>query len=185
MENKEIAYLPFHVINEFMVSPYRLSILSQVLEQQKNISTEHSKGIHNIVKSSLKVPGFRNAALAPLPIKVKHSEKIFEKNPEFVKHVLAGWAELHDELAEQIYEFLIEKEWKLLPLKVDRSKLQGILPTWPEKDDFGSLTDAFVEKYPEYAEQTDDVTLMIVWVSNRLPVDLKDPMEWEYDEDNK
>ena len=185
MENKEIAYLPFHVINEFMVSPYRLSILSQVLEQQKNISTEHSKGIHNIVKSSLKVPGFRNAALAPLHIKVKHSENIFEKNPEFVKHVLAGWAELHIELAEQIYAFLIEKEWKLLPLKVDRSKLNGILPTWPEKDDFGSLTDAFVEKYPQYAEQTDDVTLMIVWVSNRLPVELKDPMEWEYDEEQK
>ena len=53
MENKEIAYLPFHVINEFMVSPYRLAILSQVLEQQKNISAEHSKGIHNIIKSGL------------------------------------------------------------------------------------------------------------------------------------
>ena len=123
--------------------------------------------------------------MAPLPIKVKYSEKIFEQSPDFVKHVLAGWVELHPELAELIYNFLIEKEWKLLPLAADRSKLSGILPTWPEKDDFGSLTDAFVEAHPEYTEQTDDVTLMIVWISNRLPVELKDPMEWEYDEESK
>ncbi|MBI9048303.1 MAG: hypothetical protein JEZ00_02700 [Anaerolineaceae bacterium] len=180
MENKEIATLPFHVINEFMVSPYRLGILSQVFEQQKNISTSHSKGIHNIIKSSLKVPGFRNAALAPLPIKVKHAEQIFEKNPEFAKHILAGWYEINPELAKIVFSFLESREWKLLPLKLDRSNLPGILPTWPEKEDFETLTTAFVEAYPEYTDKTDDVTLMIVWISNRLPIEMKNPMEWEY-----
>ena len=118
--------------------------------------------------------------MAPLPLKVKHSEQVFEKNPEYVKHILAGWAEINTDLAEKMYAFLSQHGWKLLPLKVDRSKLNGILPTWPKGDDFESLTKGFAETYPEYAEQLDDVTLMIVWVSNRLPVEINDPMEWEY-----
>lgn len=180
MENNQIAYLPFHVINEFMVSPYRLSVIQRVLEKQQSISPAHSKGIQQIIKNWLKVPGFRNAALAPLPLKVKHSESVFEKNPEYVKHILAGWAEINQPLAEEVFTFLQQRGWKLLPLKVDRAQLKGILPTWPKGDDFETLTEGFSKAYPQYAEQLDDVTLMIVWVSNRLPVDIKDPMEWEY-----
>jgi hypothetical protein len=186
MNSNQIAYLPFHVINEFMVSSYRLSVLQWVLERQQTLSSNHSKAIHTSIKSLLKVPGFRNAALAPLPLKVKHAEVVFEKSPEFAKHVLAGWAETHPELAQQAYDFLVAREWKVLPLAFDRSRVNGFLPTWPKEDDFENLTTAFLAQHPEYEEQSDDATLMLVWVSNRLPVELLDPMEWElWDQEEK
>jgi hypothetical protein len=179
MKPKEISYLPFHVINEFMVSSYRLAVLQWVLERQQTISPEHSKAIHLTLKSALKVPGFRNASLAPLPLKIRNSEVVFEKSPDFTKHVLAAWAETHPELAEKAYAFLVKREWKVLPLEFDRSRVSGFLPTWPKNDDFEVVTTAFLEEYPEYAEQSDDATLMLVWICNRLPVDLVDPMDWE------
>jgi hypothetical protein len=185
MENKKIAYLPFHVINEFMVSPYRLSVIQRVLEKQQSISPNHSKTIHLLIKNSIKVPGFRNAGVAPLMLKVKYSEPVFENNPEYVKHILAGWYETEPELAQLVFSFLVDRGWKVLPLAADRSQLSGILPTWPKDDDFETLTAAFAELNPAYREKLDDVTLMIVWISNRLPIEIKDPMEWEYSGDEQ
>jgi hypothetical protein len=43
---------------------------------------------------------------------------------------------------------------------------------WPENDGFEVLTQAFREKNPEFSISDDEISLMVVWVSNRLPYEM-------------
>jgi hypothetical protein len=43
---------------------------------------------------------------------------------------------------------------------------------WPKEDSFEILIDSFREKYPDYPLSDDDLSLMVVWLSNRLPYEM-------------
>ena len=47
--------------------------------------------------------------------------------------------------------------------------MPGFMLEWPKEDSFEILIDSFREKYPDYALSDDDISLMVVWLSNRLP----------------
>ncbi|MFM8323136.1 MAG: hypothetical protein ACKOC5_19670, partial [Chloroflexota bacterium] len=67
------------------------------------------------------------------------------------------------------------------PPEADRTRLPGFGVTWPKNEDFELLNNAFTEKYPDADQTTDDVSLMAVWVSLRLPMELEDEAETEPD----
>jgi hypothetical protein len=96
----------------------------------------------------------------------------FEKNPNLVASVLSAWAELHAQLREEIFILLEERGWDLLPLQADRKKLPGFFTTWPKAESFESLNQAYTEKHTDSPYNSDEISLMIVWVSSRLPYDL-------------
>ena len=97
--------------------------------------------------------------------------KPFEKEPELVAAVIAGWAEANQDLCQQVFEILSNLNWKLLPLGADRTRLPGFLTQWPEEDDYEKIYGDFIKFYPDSNYGIDDVSLMAVWLSLRLPVD--------------
>lgn len=155
-----------------MLPEYRLQVLTTVLTGLDRLSADRRSAINNQLKRSLKVPGFRNALLAPLPVKIKNSVSVFERSADYAAQVVAAWAELHPELRQQIYDLLAERGWEMLPADTDRAKLPGYLTRWPGKDSFEAILQAFREKYPGVDVPDNDISLMSVWLGGRLPYDV-------------
>ena len=181
-DEEEISFLPFHAINEFMNSEYRLSVIRSALNSLPSLPVEFRTPIDRLTKKIVKVPGFRNSLKAPVPIKVRPLAEAFEKSPELVAAILAVWSESHQELRQHVYDFLISRNWEILPVDADRTKLPGFLTVWPKDEDFEKLAAAFQELHPEENASTDDISLMVVWLSDRLPYQMEGEEEEEENE---
>lgn len=179
MSEQKVQFVGFHAINGFMLPEYRQTVLHTVLSSLDKLSGERRSAINNQLKRYLNVPGFRNASLAPLPMKIKGAGSVFEKSPDFVAHVLMAWSELNSELRNQVYDLLKERGWELLPADADRTKLPGFLVTWPRQETYDLLNAAFSERNPQSAASENDVRLMVVWLSGRLPYEMADSDEEE------
>jgi hypothetical protein len=61
------------------------------------------------------------------------------------------------------------QNWAILPLEVDRSKLPGFHIWWPKGEDFETLYNDLTTRHPDSEASIDQVGLMAVWLSLRLP----------------
>ncbi len=175
MNDKDtVEFLPFNAINQFMIPEYRLEILREVLANLDHLTPDQRSTLLGMIRRLFKLPGFRNPTLAPLPIKVRGAVSPFEKNAEFTAQVLADWAEIRSELMQQVYHFLQDRGWEILPLDADRTKIPGFLTRWPKEETYEVLNQAFSEKFPQAKASEYDVRLMVVWISGRLPFDMVD-----------
>lgn len=172
MDDKKVQFVPFHALNEFMLNDYRLHVIQVVFNGFDRLPGERRSALNGMVKRFVQVPGFRNSSQAPAGVKARSSVTVFERHPEFVAQILQGWAELHPELRAMVFDFLKAREWELLPAEADRSKLPGFLPDWPEGQDYDILGEGFKGMYPEAQVDENDLRLMIVWLSGRLPYDM-------------
>lgn len=168
-ENKELEFLPFHAINEFMNDEYRLRVIQETLNGLPSLSTDLRKPIEKFTNHMVKIPGFRNPSKAPVNLKIKPFIEAFEKQPQLVAVTLTAWADLHNELKNQVFELLRTRHWELLPIDVDRTKLPGFLIVWPTNETFDTIYQAYKEAFPESNANNDDISLMAVWLSLRLP----------------
>ena len=170
-QDKNVQFFPFHALNEFMRDDYRLSVLQNVFGELKSLPAQYGKPVNQIVQHTVKVQGFRKSSQAPAFLKAKSSATTFQQNPEFVARILAAWAELHPELRQQVFDLLKERQWDILPIEADRSRMPGFYTDkWKKDETFEALNQAFDEKYPESTSvKDDDVSLMIVWISLCLP----------------
>lgn len=167
--DEKVAFVPFNAINEFMIPEYRQVVIQKSLAGMNELPAGRKSALIKHIKRSLAVPGFRNSSLAPLPLKVKAAIKPFEKNPEFTAQILECWCELNSSLSGKLYELLKERGWELLPVEADRTQLPGFMIHWPEGENYDLLDQAFAEKWPDDATSHDDIRLMAVWLSGRLP----------------
>ena len=167
--DKQAELLPFHAINEFMRNDYRLSVVRGTLTRLSTLPGSHRSTIDRLTRQFVRVPGFRNSDKAPAMVKAAPMAEAFEKSPDLVAAVLNAWAELHPELRKQVFDFLTARQWDLLPLDADRTKLPGFFIKWPKGGNFEELFKAFQEMFPDAKDNSDDVSLMIVWVGMRLP----------------
>ena len=174
MDDKQLQYLPFHAINEFMVPEYRLHVIQSVMTGFDRLPGERRSAINGLVKRYVQVPGFRNSTQAPGPIKSRASASVFERRPEFVAQTLQGWSELYPELRQKVYDFLKERSWEVLPPEADRTRLPGFLTDWPKGETYDILGEAYEAAFPGEAVDENDLRLMIVWVAGRLPYDAED-----------
>ena len=172
MDTSKAQFLPFAAINNFMLPEYRLQVISAVLHGLDALTGERRGAINSQLRRHLQVPGFRNAAQAPLPIKIKNSVAPFERNSEMVAQFLSAWFELRPDLRQQVNDLLVERGWEMLPPDADRAKLPGFLTRWPKKESFEVVTAAFHAKYPASQAEDNDISLMTVWLSGRLPYEL-------------
>jgi hypothetical protein len=170
MNKKEkISFLPFHAINEFMRPDYREKVVHEIFDHNNMLPDDIRKTLDNGLKKTVNIPGFRNSSRAPTPIKIKYTLENIEKSPDLVKIALSAWVQLHPELCKEVYRMLENRNWKILPIDADRSKLPGFMTTWPEGEDFEKLFNSYQQTYPESQSDSDDVNLMVVWLSGRLP----------------
>ena len=196
-ENAE--FLPFHAINEFMRPDFRLTVIRDTLTSQSNLPESLANVLNEKIKKRVTVAGFRSSDKAPALIKVLPTSKAFEKNPDLVAAILTCWVELQSELRDQVYQLLKSRNWKMLqesegfnienisiellkewpvfPIKLNRAKLPGFYTHWPKGEDFEILYNDYSDLFPEAAFSIDKVSLMVVWLSMRLPHHVDDLME--------
>jgi hypothetical protein len=170
-DKSKIQFIPFNAINEFMRPDYRMIFLRSTLLALPNLSQKTQSSINKLTKRHVKVPGFRNSIKAPASVKAVSMIKPFEKEPKLAAAVITGWAESNLDLRQQVFDILSNLNWKLLPMEADRTRLPGFLTQWPEEDDYEKIYDDFANLYPDSDYGIDDVSLMAVWLSLRLPVD--------------
>ncbi len=172
MAEHKARFLPFNAVNEFLLSDYRLKLIQTVLAESGRLSEERRSNINRLVKRLVRVPGFRNSSLAPVPVKAREAVSAFERSAEFAANILAGWAELNPELARKVHALLTSRGWQLLPLDADRTRLPGFLTRWPQAETFDVLNEAYQQAYPQDGEHEYDINLMTAWLWGRLPVEL-------------
>lgn len=172
MTDQNISFVPFNAINQFMVSDFRLEVIRKVFNHLDQLPGDRKSTLSRMFGRLVKVPGFRNSSLAPLPIKIKQSVMAFEKSADFTAQILMAWSELNSDLRQQVFEVLKERDWEILPVDADRTKIPGFLVTWPASQPYEVLNQAFDEKFPAKTCSDNDVRLMIVWLSGRLPVNM-------------
>ena len=170
-DKKQAEFIPFNAINEFMRSDYRMMVIRATLLALPKLDRGLGASIDRLTKKLVRAPGFRNSVRAPASIKAVAMVKPFEQSPKLVAAILSAWAESKSELRQQIYDVLRAREWKILPIEADRAKLPGFLTRWPAEDDFEVLYTAYTEAYPDGEASIDDVSLMVVWLAGRLPID--------------
>ena len=170
-EKSQLQFLPFHAINEFMRIDFRMTVLRSALLSVDEVSDKTRSEVDRLTKKWVKVPGFRNSAKAPATMKAVSMVKPFENEPKMAGAILQAWTETHPELRQQIFEILNRFGWKQLPPEFNRIRLPGFLTQWPEEEDYEVIYAAYAEKYPEGEHGIDEVSLMAVWLSMRLPVD--------------
>jgi len=169
MSDKQVSFLPFHAINEFMLDDFRQNVLHTVLSRMGELTPAQKGPLAGQIKRHVSVAGFRNSSAAPLPLKIRGAGSAFQRQPDFTARILQSWADLHADLRQRVYDLLVERDWKILPVDVDRAKLPGFLTDWPESETYEVLNQAYSEKYPDSSASEDEVRLMIVWIGNRLP----------------
>jgi hypothetical protein len=174
-----VRFLPFHALNEFMRQDYRLAVVRSTLSALPSLPGNLRAPVDKLTKKLVRVPGFRNASQAPTSVRVAPTAATFEKSAELTAAILAAWAEAHPELRQEVFDLLTGRGWELLPLEADRAKLPGFLTRWPKGEDFDVINTAYAEAHPGQEHNTDDVSLMVVWVSGRLPVDTDEGDEAE------
>jgi len=192
-QDTQAHFYPFHTINEFMRPDYRLAVVRAALNALPELDERLRKPLERLTRQVVKVPGFRNPEKAPNAIKVLPMAKAFEKSPELVAAILAAWAESCADLRQKVYALLqargwkmfpetitletlspnLLQEWAVLPLTADRTRLPGFVSLWPQGNDFEDIYKHFTQTYPEMDEGIDNVSLMVVWLSMRLPIDVE------------
>lgn len=179
VDKKKAQFLPFHAINEFMRDDYRLSILQEVMTHVEDCNKDKILRMNRLFIKMVQIPGFRNSSLAPTAVRVKHGVSLFEKSPEFAALIMECWSELHQALRQTVWQLLDIKNWKPLPANADRTQLPGFMVNWPKDDTFDLFIKTVKETSPELNESDDNVSLMVVWIGNKLPYDLFDEPEPE------
>lgn len=178
----KISFLPYHAINEFMRPDYKERIVRFVFDRIDQIPAEMHKSLDKVIKNLVHVPGFRNSSKAPINFKINNILEAFEKSPALVSTILKTWTNINLELQQQVFQLLESRHWKLLPIEADRTKLPGFMTTWPTGEDFETLFNAFHTRFPESKVDIDDVSLMIVWLSGRLPYEFDENLFQTSDE---
>ncbi len=195
MDN-QTSFLPFHAINEFMRPDFRLNVIRDVINNLDSLPRAIASEITTLIKRTVTIPGFRNSDKAPVIMKLTPTIKVFEKNPEMVSAILNAWAHIHKQLFDQVYSILkargweimedkqdisigtlsadLLNKWPILPSNVDRSRIPGFVPRWPKGEDFEELYKTYTEQFPNDDVSKDQVSLMAVWITLRLPYDIED-----------
>jgi len=182
-EKKQISFIPFHAINEFMRNDFRLNVIRTVLIALPELDRKQSMVIDSLTRKYVKVAGFRNSAKAPVMVKAVAMVKAFEKQPKLVAAIIDAWAETLPELRRSVFDLLVGRDWKILPLEADRTKLPGFLTRWPSEDDYEVLYAALTEAYPQINVSIDETSLMVVWIAGRLPIEKANLDDLENPED--
>lgn len=178
-EKTQLEFIPFHAINEFMRNDFRLNVIRTTLLSLNQLDRQFSAPIDRLTRKHVTVAGFRNSVKAPATIKAVAMVKAFENQPKMVGAILNAWAESKTELRQLIYDLLVERGWKVLTIEADRTRLPGFMARWPAEDDYEILYQAFTDSHPEMEASIDEISLMVVWISGRLPIDKvsKDEMD--------
>ena len=101
-EKKELSFLPFHAINEFMRKDFRMKVIRTALLALPELDRKYTAPVDKLTKKYVKAPGFRNSSKAPATVRAVAMTKPVDDKPDLVAAILNAWAESQTDLREQI-----------------------------------------------------------------------------------
>jgi len=164
-----IETVPFKAINVYVNQDYLESILTAVLTDYKKLSKDQQIEFTRFLRKYVTILGFRDPARAPLSLQVNALAKAFEEKDEVVPYVLSIWAKTHEALAADVKAWLEEKKFENLATEREYAEGAGFTPDFPEKLSFDKLEKDFAKANPDAKYERDDLILMVLWISGRLP----------------
>lgn len=161
---------PFSIIliNNIMTPGYRETVIRKVFNSRSTLSPETNSRVVDVVRKFVTVPNFRlgHANKAPIAIKVKGTARCFERDNEVCSTFLKAWVEASLSLQNAVKQYaLTNSEFKAMKVNWQ----SGFPASWATSD-LTASSRAFCEQFPEYAEQDNDVCLMLCLEFGRLPV---------------
>jgi len=163
------SLLPLISLNVFLLPDFRREILTTVLNQKDNLPPEIKQEFRQAIKEFVKISGFRNPLAAPQALQVRAMESPFEKESRFVKAILSSWADLKLDLGAKVQSVLPELGFEpndQAPLYPDPENAFAV--GWPEDLSFEKLAD-LVKQKTETDASSNEISLMTVWLTGRLP----------------
>lgn len=167
MNDKE--YLPYKTINVFIESDYLRIILENIIKNINKLPKEDQISFGQSFREYVNILGFRNPMRAPLPLKVNAYLRAFEDMDEVIPFTLSIWTKIHRDFASEVKSWLESEGWTGLSLERDFDETEGFVSNWPESLTFEKLTKEFEKAHPELDYDEDDLILMILWISGKLP----------------
>lgn len=160
-------YRPMNALNVYMEPYFRKDILEKVFNNLNDLPGELRKDFLGMIKSDLKISGFRNPMAAPRALLLRESAALFENDSNFVKATLAAWAILFKDKHKKI---------------TDLAARLGITTT-EQADGYPDPENAFLEGWPDgmtysrlFAElgeddllSDDETSLLTILLTGHLP----------------
>ena len=162
-------YLPFKTINVFIEHDKLKNILEFIIKNINTLPKENQISFIKSFKEYVNILGFRNPMRAPLPLQVNAYVDAFEDMDEVVPFTLSTWTKIKHDFAEEVKEWLDSQGWKELSLEKNYDETQGFIHDWPESLTFEELIEEFNKAHPDLDYDKDDLFLMILWISGKLP----------------
>ena len=170
----EKEYLPFKAINVFIEREYLEKVTKDVLEGKGALSKDDQIQLANFFRNQVSVLGFRNPVRAPLSLQVNAYASAFEKKEEVIPFTLTIWAKIKTDLAKTVKQWLESEGWEDLALERQYDETAGFLSDWPKAFTFEEIEEKFKQANPKVDFDRDDLILMVLWISGRLPNEQSD-----------
>lgn len=165
----ENEYLPFIAINVFIQRDYLEKVLKEVLEGISTLSKEEQIAFNGFFRKNIKILGFRNPLRAPLSLQVNAYASAFEENEDVIPFTLTTWVKIKSDLAKKVTAWLDSEGWEELAVERTIEEHQGFTSDWPEDLTFDDIEEKFKEANPKEEFLRDDLILMVLWISGKLP----------------
>lgn len=168
---RENDRVPYKAINIFMERDYLEKVVSFILNNKEKLSKEDQIEFNKFFNQYITVLGFRNPLRAPLSLQIKAYANAFEEKEEVVPFTLSTWTKLNSKFAKKVLNWLKEQSWKDLELEREYSESGGFIQNWPKKLKFDKFVKDFETANPNLKFDRDDLILMMLWISGKLPED--------------
>ena len=161
--------LSFKAINVYIERDFLERKLEEILQAKEELSKEEQIAFNNHFRKFVSVLGFRNPLRAPRPLQVNAYASAFEEKEEVVPFTLSTWTKLNQDFAGQVKNWLDSEGWENLSLERSFEGSDGFRDNWPDEVTFDKLSKKFQKDHPDVEFETDDLILMILWISGQLP----------------
>ena len=165
----DIETIPFKAINVYINEDYLETILISVLTGYKKLPKQAQIEFTVFLRKYVTVLGFRDPSRAPLTLQANALAKAFEGKDEVVPYVLSVWAKVNKKFAGQVESWLKDQGLKNLTTEREYAEDAGFTLDLPKKFAFDKLEKAFSKDNPDTKFDRDDLILMVLWISGRLP----------------
>lgn len=161
--------LPYKTINVFMEQDYLEEMVGDILTGVKNLDKAEQIAFSQFFKKNVKVLGFRDPTRAPITLQTRALASAFIANDDVIPETLSVWTRIHDADAQKVQTWLSDKGWTGLAVSRAFNESEGFLDDWPEDVTFDQLVDDYRKDHPKDDISRDDLILLILWISGKLP----------------
>lgn len=163
------AYIPMIGLNVYLEPQFRKEVIEKVYTNIPELMDDVRRDLLLLSKEEIRIAGFRNPMIAPLPLRVKAAIAKFEKDSKFTKQILIAWADLHRDIHESMLQALEKigfKQSETAPTYPDPEN--AFIVGWPEGMDYEKLHET-LSKESSSTLTSDENALLSIWLTGCLP----------------